>query len=84
MSDPEQASKGMGTCTLSPMLPAELKADLPRAPSTQTQHYFVNVNDSDPDIDNEAAGMDPAILELQSMSRFLTMPTVTIRINSNC
>jgi hypothetical protein len=63
------------------MLSAEIEVDLAVAPSAHTQHYFVTIDDTDPNIDEEAAGLDPAISEPQSMTRFFTLPTVIARIN---
>ena len=66
---------------ISPVLPAELKVDQAQAPSVETQHYFVDVNDKNPNLRDEVAGLDPAIMEPHLMTRFLTLSTVTARIN---
>jgi hypothetical protein len=65
----------------SPMLSAQIEADFAVAFSAQTQHYFVTIDDTNPNIDEEAARLDFAILEPQSSTRFLTLPIVTTRIN---
>ena len=72
---------GCGTSMASAVLLAELEADLGRAPSIETQHYFIDVDNENPYLRDEAAGLDPAIMEPQSLTRFLTLPTVTARIN---
>jgi hypothetical protein len=59
------------------------EADLAQAPLAQTQHYFVDVDDENPDLCDEVAGLDPAIMVPHSMTRFLTLPTITARINPN-
>jgi hypothetical protein len=63
------------------MLSVQIEADFAIMPSIQTQHYFVTVDDTDPNIDEEAAGLNPAISKPQSSTRFLMLLTVTTRIN---
>lgn len=41
----------------------------------------MNVDDADPDVEEEAARLEQGILEPQSITRFLTLPSLTKRIN---
>ena len=81
INEADEALQGRGTCMISPVLSAKLEADLAQAPSAEIQHYFVDVDDKNPDLRDEAAGLNPDIIEPHSLTRFLTLPTVTTRIN---
>jgi hypothetical protein len=41
------------------------------------QHFFVTLDAGDPEATEEIGGLDPAIDEPASITRFLTLPTVT-------
>jgi hypothetical protein len=45
------------------------------------QQFFVNVDEADLDIEEEAIGLDPSILTQQSITKFLMLPTVTASFN---
>jgi flagellar biosynthesis GTPase FlhF len=46
-----------------------------------TEHFFVNVDSTDPRVEEEAAGLDPEVAKPHSLTRFLTLPTVIARAN---
>jgi hypothetical protein len=67
--------------TLPKVLLADIKVDFAKAPSAQTEHYFVNVNDADPDVEEEVVVLELGVLEPQSLIRFFMLSTITVRIN---
>jgi hypothetical protein len=66
--------------TSNPTNSVEIEADLAKAPSSLIEHYLVNV-DTHPDVDNKAASLDPEVSQSESITRFLTLPTITTREN---
>jgi hypothetical protein len=66
---------------LTQVLPADIKVDLTKVPSAQTEHYFVNVNDANPDVEEEVARFKLGVLKLQSLTRFFTLSIVALRIS---
>jgi hypothetical protein len=39
----------------------DIEADFALEPVVETQHFFVNVNEGDPDIDDEVVGLEPGV-----------------------
>lgn len=60
----------------------DLAADLDCIPDTQTEHFFVNVDYSDPTADSDVAGLDPEVTEPNSITRFLQLPTFAPRAST--
>ena len=50
-------------------------------PGPTTEHFFVTVDGQDPALEEQAASANPNVFELQSLTTFLTLPTVTARAN---
>jgi hypothetical protein len=50
---------GMGTVPVG--VAANIEADFAQELAVETQHSFVVVNEVDPDIDDEAVGLEPCI-----------------------
>jgi hypothetical protein len=61
---------------------AELQADLAREPATETEHFYVDVQPSELDSTGEATDADRPAPEAPSVTKFLTLPTITARINT--
>ena len=81
MNEAEKALQVGGTCMTLVVLLVELEVDLGQVPSTEMQHYFIDVDNENPDLGNEVARLDPAIMESHSLTRFLMLPTIIARIN---
>ena len=81
MNEAKEALQGSGTCMTSAVLLTELEVDPSQAPSAETQHYFVDIDNENPDLRDEVVGLDPAIMEPHLLTRFLMLPTATTRIN---
>ena len=78
-SDQEGTDKGGGV-GLPPIHEVDLQSDLALQPGPATEHFFITV-DGDPALKEQAASADPEVLELQSITTFLTLPIVTARAN---
>jgi hypothetical protein len=59
----------------------DIEADFTEEPAASTPHFFVIVNEADPDIDDEAAGLELGMVEPKSITTFLILPTITARVN---
>jgi hypothetical protein len=57
----------------------DLEADLVLQPNSGTKHFFVNIDNADPDVEEEAMRFDPDVFQLLSLTRFLTLPIVAVR-----
>ena len=57
----------------------DLEADLGRAPDAGTEHFFVDIDPSDPTADPDIGGLDTDVTEPDSITRFLQLPTFTPR-----
>lgn len=56
-----------------------IETEMAAEPSSQAEHFFVDCDTADAGLAEEVAGLDPAIEEVESITRFLTLPTVTAR-----
>jgi hypothetical protein len=56
-----------------------IETEMAEEPNSQAEHFFVDCDRNDQGLAEEIAGLDPAIEEVDSMTRFLTLPTVTKR-----
>jgi hypothetical protein len=61
---------------------AELQADLARKPASETEHFYIDVQPSELDSVGEATNTDCPTPEAPSVTKFLTLPTITARINT--
>jgi hypothetical protein len=59
---------------------AKIEADLAWLPNSIIEHYFVNAN-AHLDVDDKTVGLDPEVSQLESITQFLTLPTITARTN---
>ena len=57
----------------------DIAAELDQVPDVSVSHFFVDADTSDPAIAKEAVGLDPTISSPESITRFLTLPTITTR-----
>ena len=48
-------------------------------PSSQAEHFFVDCDTDDQGLVAEVAGLNPAVEEVESITKFLTLPTVTAK-----
>jgi hypothetical protein len=62
--------------------PTHIATDLAQKPNSQVEHYFVDRDCADQGVAEDIAGLDPGIIEPESITRFLTLPTVTPRTKS--
>ena len=61
----------------------EIAMHLAEEPIPTTEHFFVDVNHADPDVPDEMGSIDPDVEAVQSSTRFLTLPSLTRRVNRN-
>jgi hypothetical protein len=59
----------------------EIKADFEDVLASSVQHFFIDTDTSGPLLAKEAAGLDPAVTTPESITQFLTLPTITARAN---
>jgi hypothetical protein len=55
----------------------EMAGDFAAVPDTVVEHFFVNSDSADPKVSELIGGLDPSVEEPTSITRFLTLPTVT-------
>jgi hypothetical protein len=80
-----QGCKDIGSGVVSPCEAtddAELEADLTREPATKTEHFYVDVQPSELDSIGKATDTDCLAPKAPSITKFLTLPTITVQINS--
>jgi hypothetical protein len=56
-----------------------IAAELDQVPAPTVSHFFVDADTSDPAIAEEAAELDPSVSNPESITHFLTLPTITTR-----
>ena len=54
--------------------------ELDQVPASTVLHFYVDADTSDPAIAEEAAGLDPTVSNPESITQFLTLPTITRRV----
>jgi hypothetical protein len=57
----------------------DIAAELDQVPDVSVSHFFVDADTSDPAIAKEAIGLDPTVSILESITHFLSLPTITAR-----
>ena len=57
----------------------DIAAEVDEVPAPTVEHFFVNANTSNPANAEEVVGLDPTINNPESITRFLTLPTITPR-----
>jgi hypothetical protein len=60
---------------------AALQVDFDNLPRATSQHFFVDIDSSNARLVKEAAGLDSTITNPESITQFLTLPTITTRAN---
>jgi hypothetical protein len=50
-------------------------------PTSTIHHFLVDIDSFDPMLVEEAAGLDPTMSIPESITQFLTLPTITVRVN---
>jgi hypothetical protein len=59
----------------------DLVTALAEPPTAATEHFFVDMESSDPILVDEISGLADDVKHAQSITRFLTLPIVTQRSN---
>ena len=57
----------------------DIAAEVDEVPAPTVQHFFVDADTSDPANTEEVVGLDPTVSNLDSITHFLTLPTITAR-----
>ena len=57
----------------------DIATELDQVPDMSVSHFFVDADTCDPPIAREAVGLDPTVSTPESITRFLTFPTITAR-----
>jgi hypothetical protein len=55
----------------------DMVAEFSIAPDSDMHHYFMTSDAADPEVTEQVGGLDPTGDELVSITRFLTLPTIT-------
>jgi hypothetical protein len=58
---------------------AHIESDMGQEPNSQAEHFFVDCDSAEQGMAGEIAGLDPGVEVADSITRFLTLPTVTSR-----
>lgn len=61
---------------------ADLEADLAEVPDSNSEHFFVDADPSNPTTADEVIGLEANPNDVESITRFLTLPTVAARVNA--
>ena len=61
---------------------ADLEADLAEVPDSNAEHFFVDADPSNPTIADEVIKLEDNPDGVDSITRFLTLPTVAARVNA--
>ena len=57
----------------------DIATEVDEVPAPTVQHFFVDADTSDPANAEEVVGLDPTVSNPDSITRFLTLPTITAR-----
>ena len=61
---------------------ADLEVDLAKVPDSNLEHFFVDADPSNPRTAEEVLGLEADPDDVESITRFLTLPTVAQRVNA--
>lgn len=61
---------------------ADLQADLTEVPDSNSEHFFVDADPSNPATADEVIGLEASLDGVESITRFITLPTVVARVNA--
>jgi hypothetical protein len=70
-----------GVQSLSGISGVDLQSDFDSILASTSHHFFVDIDSSGPLVAEEIVGLDPIVTNWESITQFLTLPTITTRAN---